>query len=100
MNYRDEIMKILAEANPDVGLASDVIARHVYNMTSCDLFSSVPYEKVKAEVACFLRKESSIRGGVIAKGQKRGSYCLNSSSPVVQQLMLEFEVREEDEWMM
>lgn len=69
-------------------------------MTACDLFSSVSYDKVKADVANFLHKESSIRSGLISKGDKRGSYCLNSSSPVVQQLILEFEVREEDEWML
>ena len=100
MAYQREILLILREANHEKGLPIDTIVRHVYNMTAVDLFSSRPYEDVKADVAKFLKTESSYSQGAVCKCEKRGWYRLNTASQIVTQLMLEFEIDENDEWMM
>lgn len=100
MAYQREILLILREANQEKGLPVDTIVRHVYNMTAIDLFSSRPYEDVKADVTKYLKTESSYSNGAISKCEKRGWYKLNTSSHILTQLMLEFEIDENDEWMM
>lgn len=93
-------MYILREASSDKGLSIDTIVRNVYNMTNVDMFSARPFEDVKNDVVKYLHAESSIKGGIIEKTEQRGFYRLNRKSQTVKQLLLEFEISEEDEWMM
>ncbi|MCQ2220539.1 MAG: hypothetical protein MJZ12_04060 [Prevotella sp.] len=100
MTYEHEILLILHEADPEKGLPLSAIVRNVYNMTAIDLFSSRPYDDVQADITKFLRTESAKKSGSIERTDTRGYYRLNKNSQTVQQLLLEFEVSEEDEWMM
>lgn len=100
MTYEHEILLVLHEADQLKGLPIATIVRNVYNMTSIDLFSMRPYDDVHADITKFLRHESSLKHGSIEKAEQRGYYRLNKNSQTVQQLLLEFEVAEEDEWMM
>ena len=100
MKYEKEILLILREADPNVGLPLSSIVRNVFNMTACDLFSARTYDDVYADVQKDLRVESSIRGSYVEKADKRGFYRLNRNSQKTQQMLLEFEVAEDDEWMM
>lgn len=100
MTYEHEILLILHEADPVKGLPLATIVRNVYNMTSIDLFSIRPYEDVQSDITKFLRNESSLKHGAVERTDVRGYYRLNKDSKAVQQLLLEFEVAEEDEWMM
>lgn len=100
MNYEHEILLILHEADPVKGLPIATIVRNVFNMTCIDLFSMRPYEDVQNDITKFLRYESSMKHGSVERAETRGYYRLNKNSQTVQQLLLEFEVAEEDEWMM
>lgn len=100
MTYENEILLILHEADPVKGLPLSTIVRNVYNMTAIDLFSSRPYEDVQIDITKYLYAESSKRSGSIERTDTRGYYRLNKNSQTVQQLLLKFEVAEEDEWMM
>lgn len=100
MSYSNEILNVLREANPEKGLHKNSIVRHVYNMTSLDLFNSRPYETVKAEILKYLRNESALKGGAVERTEQRGFYRLNKNSHTVQQLLLQFEISEDDDWMM
>lgn len=100
MTYENEILLILHEADPVKGLPLSTIVRNVYNMTAIDLFSSRPYEDVQIDITKYLYAESSKRYGSIERTDTRGYYRLNKNSQTVQQLLLKFEVAEEDEWMM
>lgn len=100
MTYEHEILLILREADPIKGLPIAGIVRNVYNMTAIDLFSMRSYEDVQTDVKKYLKFESSKTKGAIEHADTRGYYRLNKNSQVVQQLLLEFNNAEEDEWMM
>lgn len=100
MTYEHEILLILHEADPEKGLPLGAIVRNVYNMTAIDLFSSRPYDEVQGDITKFLHAESTKKTGSIERADTRGYYRLNKNSQTVKQLLLEFEVSEEDEWMM
>lgn len=74
------------------------IALNVYNITNT-LFDPQDSEKVYAAVGEWLRTESQKSGGAVVKAEKKGWYRLNDKSTQVQQQLLEFRPREEDEWM-
>lgn len=91
INYDKEILSILNEADSKSGLSLRNIVRHVYNITSCDMFHARPYQDVYHDVAKCLHKEVSLRGGLFTKAEKRGYYRLNNQSRKAHQLLLEFE---------
>ncbi|MBQ0073682.1 MAG: hypothetical protein KBT34_05770 [Prevotella sp.] len=64
------------------------------------LFNPLDQEKVYADVSEWLRTESTKSGASIERAETRGWYRLNMRSSQVQQLLLEFEPNEEDEWML
>lgn len=99
MSYENEILLILHEADPVKGLPLSSIVRNVYNITACDLFNPRQYDDVYADVQKYLRNESSIRGAYVEKADKRGYYRLNKNSQKTQQLLLEFESKDDEDWM-
>lgn len=98
MNYETEILTILREAGQQ-GMPVRRIARNVVNMTNT-FFMQQTVEDVYDDVAAYLRLKSSQKGAEIEKAETRGWYRLNVNSKQVQQLLLDFTMREEDEWMM
>lgn len=98
MVISQNILIILREAYPEA-MPLKRIALNVYNITNT-LFDPQDREKVYAAVGEWLRAESQKSGGAVIKGDKKGWYRLNGRSAQVQQLLLEFRPREEDEWMM
>lgn len=98
MNYESVILNILREAG-DTGMPLRRIALNVFNLTN-SLFNPIERENVYNDVAEWLRSESSKSGACIEKAETRGWYRLNNNSSKVQQMMMEFQPKDEDMWMM
>lgn len=98
MNYEREILLILREAGSK-GLPVRRIALNVFNMTN-SLFMPLNMEDVYTDVSEWLRTKSQYSSSSVEKAETRGWYRLNMNSNEVQQLLLEFQPSDEDEWMM
>lgn len=95
MTYDSEIIKVLVEAG-DKGLSIKKIAQHVYNASN-SLFCMVMYDDVYTYVAQYLLLNSKSKMSVIARGDRRGVYKINTKVNEGQQLMLQFGIHEEEE---
>lgn len=98
MDFEHDIMVTLREVGSK-GMPLRRIALNVYNMRN-SLFEPLDKEVVYAKVGQYLRRVSQLSGSAIEKADTKGWYRLNMKSQQVQQLLLEFEVAEQDEWMM
>lgn len=88
MDYDKVILSVLAEAGDD-GLRVAKIAKHVLNACN-SLFAPLGYDEVHAYVLGFLRKESLRKGSAVKRMPRRGYYCIDRSSPLYRQCLLEF----------
>lgn len=95
MNYREEILRILAEAGTD-GLSVHKLSVHVHNACN-SLFETVEYSKVRAEVSKFLIRNSRKDTSPIEHMKARGMYRLKPDSCSAMQLMLQFKDEESQE---
>ena len=95
MNYGQEILNVLCEANKK-GLSLKKIARHVYNMNN-GLFDELTYDDVYRDVVSFIKRNSRDAGSLIQKTDVRGVYRLNHNATQQSQLMLNFRDDEEEE---
>lgn len=98
MTFENEILQILQSVGQR-GLSTKMIAFNVFNMSN-SLFNPLDQEKVYNEVADWLRTNSSKNGSSVEKAETRGWYRLNLNSAKVQQMMLQFQPNEDDEWML
>lgn len=98
MTFEQDILTVLKEATCN-GMPVRRIALNVFNRKN-SLFNPLNQEKVYKEVAEWLRNESQKRGACIEKTETKGWYRLNMNSTRVQQLLLDFQPHEEDEWML
>lgn len=98
MDFEHDIMVTLREVGPK-GLPLRLIALNVFNMRN-SLFEPLDKDAVYAEVGDYLRRVTQLSGAAIERAETRGWYRLNLNSQQVQQLLLEFQVAEEDEWML
>lgn len=97
MQCATHILAILTEAYPKA-MPLRRIALNVYNITNT-LFDPQDRDHIYEMVAEWLRTESQTSRGAVMKAETKGWYKLNDRSPEAQQLLLEFQPREEDEWM-
>ena len=88
MDYDKVILSVLAEAGDD-GLRVAKIAKHVLNACN-SLFAPLGYDEVHVYVLGFLRKESLRKGSAVKQIPWRGYYCIDRSSPLYRQCLLEF----------
>ena len=95
MTYDSEIIKVLVEAG-EKGLSIKKIVQHVYNASN-SLFCMVMYDDVYTYVAQYLLLNSKSKMSVIARGDRRGVYKINTKVNEGQQLMLQFGIHEEEE---
>lgn len=98
MNYEKEILTILSEVGIK-GMPLRRIALNVYNISN-SLFNPLDKNMVYEGVADYLRTRCDRTDSPIEKAEIRGWYRLNYNSEQVQQLLLEFQIDEDDEWMM
>lgn len=88
-------MAILTEAG-EKGLSLNKIARHVYN-SSCTLFESPSFDKVYAELAQFLSRQSRLSDGMVKRTGTRGVYALNDKWALFRQMVIDFDELEPGE---
>ncbi len=98
VKYEREILLVLKEAGPK-GMPLRRIVLNVFNMTNT-LFEHHSQQDIYDAVGAFLRTQSVIKGSSIEKADTRGWYRLNINSTMVRQLFIEFQIDEEDEWML
>lgn len=98
MNFEREIIMILKEVGTN-GMPLRRIALNVFNIKN-SLFEPLDQEDIYKEVGEWLRSTSAKSGGSVEKAETKGWYRINPNSAKVQQLLLEFQPHEEDEWMM
>jgi len=95
MDFDKEIFKVLSYVGED-GLSVQKISIHVHNACNT-FFNAVSYDEVHNYVAQFLKRNSKKHGSVVERTTKRGVYRLNTKSPAVQEMMLQFEETPNDE---
>lgn len=88
------IINVLREAGQK-GMPLRRIALNVFNLTN-SLFEPLDKEVVYENVGQYLRKNASLKGGIIERAETKGWYRINYNSQHVQQLLLEFATDEEE----
>lgn len=91
-------MIVLKEAGQK-GMPVRRIALNVFNMTN-SLFNPLDMNVVYNDVGEWLRENSQHCSSSVEKAETRGWYRLNMNSNQVQQLLLQFTIDENDEWML
>ncbi len=95
MDYQRQLVAILKEAG-EKGLPLNKIARHVYN-SSCTLFESPSFDKVYADLAQFLSRQSHLADGMVKRTGTRGVYAINDRWALFRQVVIDFDEHTTDE---
>lgn len=95
MDYQRQLVAILTEAG-EKGLSLSKIARHVYN-SSCTLFESPSFDKVYADLALFLSRQSRLADGMVKRTGTRGVYAINDRWALFRQVVIDFDEHTTDE---
>ncbi|MBO1362694.1 hypothetical protein JHU38_02690 [Prevotella sp. A2931] len=95
MTYDREIIKVLVEAG-EKGLSVKKIAQHVFNASN-SLFCVVMYDDIYTYVSQYLLLNSKSKMSLIAHGERRGTYKINTKINEGQQLMIQFGIDEMEE---
>ena len=95
--YDEQILRILLDVGVR-GISTKKLAKHVYNHY-CTFFYQPDFNEVYRYVQNYVHRHSRSPQGVVERAERWGHYRLNtSSSPVAQQLLLQFDApTEEDE---
>lgn len=89
MDYQRQLVAVLTEAG-EKGLPLNKIARHVYN-SSCTFFESPSFDKVYADLAQFLSRQSRLADGMVRRTGVRGVYALNDNWALFRQMVIDFD---------
>ena len=98
MTIERQILLTLSEAGPN-GMPLRHIALHVYNRCNT-LFQPLDRQTVYKQVGAYLRSTVKHKDALVRKGDVRGWYRLNRRSRQWAQMQMQFQVCEEDHWMM